>query len=167
MMEKSRQQTKKEIQMNTDVNLCSIVKGRGFDAAFYGVWLQRVAQAEQHLRTLRKSNAENLARLDGVYVLDLQIAAINLISNVSIRRRVRVEMDSYEAELLAIFSALGLLIRKKGEYVLAVPLAMKAKDVAKAIAVVVNTEDDEYMLHPARLLSCRPVRGTSASLARL
>src|SRR3954471_11026654 len=105
-------------------NKYSTVKGAGFDAAFYGVWLQRIAEADRLLRKLRASNktdAKKLERLDDFCILDLQGIAINMIADVARQKRTHVAMYSYEAESLAILSSLGFLTLERKEYVLSIP----------------------------------------------
>lgn len=140
--------------------LYSIIKQPNHEAAFYGNWLLRAAEAENHLQKLRAEPnvvVEQLERLHDTCIPEFILTAIHLLESVVTSKNTFVPMDSYEAELLALFSVVGLLIPTTTGYDLSIPQVIEQTDVERAIIFVTGTEDEEHRFHPENLLLCEPI----------
>ena len=143
------------------------------DASFYVQWLRRAEEAQHHLQNLRAGPnviAEQLERLDDCYNLDFTLTGIVLLANLIRNPTTFVAVDTYDAQLLALLSAVGLLIPTTIGYVLSIPAAIGQTDVERAIIFLAGTEDEDHSLHPENLLLCgalSPAQLISGGVAQL
>ena len=100
------------LKVNTS-DMYAIIRRADHDRAFYGKWQLEAARANAILKQLRRCHGNGTEcpfdRLDCCYILDLNITAKNLVSDVLNNATVIVPMTSYQAELLALFDHLGFV----------------------------------------------------------
>jgi hypothetical protein len=138
--------------------LCILVEGpRSGIAEFYGNWLLAVAKAEALWKQAYSEPdfAQKVDRLTMVYFPDFGLAGCGLLMRLN-DRFASFTINFYEHELVDKFvmmAEMGFFFRTGDSYRMAVPIDLSLMKVKAATLRYVQTEDDEYNLHPERLVS--------------
>jgi hypothetical protein len=137
-----------------------LVKAGGWgDAAFYGKWLLAVARAEAFWRELFKDPefAERIKLLCIVCIPDFGIfASIMLTKLGEYRSSYLINLDSEDGEEFAMMASMGFFLPTDRHYKMAIPAKLTKAAVKTAMIKFAETEDEEFVLHPKRLVSSMP-----------
>jgi hypothetical protein len=138
--------------------LCILVEGpRSGIAEFYGNWLMAASKAEAFWKQAYSEPdfVEKVDRLTVVYFPDFGLAACELIRRLKDRFASFI-IDLEECELVDEFvmmAEMGFFFRSGESYKMAIPTDLSLVKVKAATLRYAQTEDDEYSLHPERLVS--------------
>src|SRR5262249_35007970 len=91
------------------------------------------------------------------YIPDFGIAAIAMIMQLKeYRTTFLIELDSIDGEDFAMMAEMGFFAHRNPLYQMTLPYLLTSEKVKAAIFRYAQTEDDEFMLHPAYLVTPMP-----------
>jgi hypothetical protein len=141
--------------------LCILVEGpRAGIAEFYGNWLLAASKAEAFWKQAygEPDFAQEVDRLTVVYFPDFGLAGFGLLTRLSGPfASFIISFNESEMDEFVIMAELGFFFRSGESYKMAIPADLSLVKVKAAALRYVQTEDDEYNLHPEILVSPMPV----------
>jgi hypothetical protein len=137
-----------------------LVEGpRAGDAEFLGRWLLAAVEADQALHEQFKQNPdlkEQISRLEVVYWVRFSPTATRCVE-LLMRDLTSFSLAVYEepfGEIFTVMAELGFFRRTGDRYQMTVPKEISGTSIEAALLRLAATEDDEYFLHPERLVTC-------------
>jgi hypothetical protein len=140
------------------------------DAKFYGEWLLAAAKAESLWKEALGDQdfAKKVERVSVCYIPDFGIAATMMLMRLKSNwTRFVIDVDSEEGEELAMMFGMGFFAQRYRSYKMILPSCMTAEKVRKAVLEYAKTEDEDFVLHPERILTAMPFADATALLHRL
>jgi hypothetical protein len=129
------------------------------DAEFYGRWLLAAAKAEAFWKAAFRDPIfqTQVERVCVVYIPDFGIAASLIVMNLKEYTTTFIlDLDSEEGEHFTMMVQMGFFVCSDQRYVMTIPRCLSPFTVKQAVLRFVETEDEEYVLHPERLLMTMP-----------
>ncbi len=137
-----------------------LVEGpRWADVEFYGKWLLAAAKADALWKKAIKDAGfmKRVDRLMVVYIPDFSIAATVLLSRLEKNLvSLLVKLNEEEVEPFVVMVEMGFFARTGQRYQMVIPLQLNMDVVKSAALKLAKTEDEEYGLHPERLVATLP-----------
>jgi hypothetical protein len=128
------------------------------DAEFLGRWLLAAVQADQTLQEQLKKNPtlkQQIDRLEVEYMFSFAPAATRfvelLMKNLA---AFSLEIWGEWGEVFTVMADLGFFRLTGDRYQMTIPQAISGSRIEAALLRLAATEDQEYLLHPERLVSC-------------
>jgi hypothetical protein len=141
------------------------------DASFYGKWLLAAAEAQNLWSEAVQSDCEfrtQIERLEMLGPVCLGIEAFQIVGKIAERvRTLIVAVDSDLGESIALMARMGFFALTGERYQMVVPTRLDTEIVKGAALALAATEDDEYEIHPERLLRVIPLSAAQACQNRL
>lgn len=138
-------------------NFCALVEAAAWgDAEFYGRWLLAAAQAEAFWKeALKELEFEKQVQCVCVcYFPDFGISAsIMLMELQKYRSSFIIDLQTEEAADFAMMLSMGFFVPVDGHYKMSVPSTLTKASVKEAIIQYAETEDEEFVLHPERIVN--------------
>jgi hypothetical protein len=124
------------------------------DARFIADWLLQAEKAQHSIDALKQMDlwSEMFDRLEIACEINLMHEAVKLLSGPFCEGQVGIAMDSYEAEIAAIFVHSGFL-SSSGR--MTIPVDVGPDVMRSALRALFNTQDRSSMLHPRAILCGR------------
>jgi hypothetical protein len=131
------------------------------DAQFYGNWLLNSAKANQLLRELEKVDpqiCEELVSMDGGICHDFGINALIFLRKLGDTTFETFIIDPESSDLIAfIFMVeMGFFSLTGERYQMTLPRDLNMDKLRQAILNIANTEEEECVIHPERLVAQMP-----------
>jgi hypothetical protein len=149
-----------------------LVEGpRWADAEFYGKWLLAAAKANALVQEAMKDSCfmEQIHRLTVIYIPEFSIIGTVLLSRLY-KNLVSFVVELNEEDEGAVFAMMvqmGFFVRTGERYQMVIPTRLNVKKVKTAMLKLLQTEDDQYYLHPEYLVATMPYTQTKEWEARL
>jgi len=152
------------------MSYCLVEGPRWADTVFYGSWLLAIAKADAFWKEAIKdpSFKKEVDRLMVASIPDFSIGATILLSRFEKNlASFLVDLNEEEGEEFVMMVEMGFFALTGQRYQMVIPAHLDMKKVTSAALKLAQTEDDEYYLHPERLVATMPYTQAKEWQARL
>jgi hypothetical protein len=126
------------------------------DAEFLGKWLLAAAEAERFWREAYADPVfhKQVEHVCDSYIPDFGISASLIVMGLKEYRTTFVlELNSEDGEDFTMMVAMGFFLPVGDRYRMALPIGLTAAKVRSAVLRYALTEDENFMLHPERIVT--------------